>query len=144
MASGSCTTLDELPEELRRIFEEGRRGVFTTIDPHGWPHAVPVVYVVRGDEIVTPIDDKPKTGRELKRVRNLRHDPNASLLVDRWDEDWTRLGWVMVRGHARVLDESVGAELLVERYAQYSQIMTPGARSIVLVPERITWWRWTD
>ena len=67
---------------------------------------VPVCYAVTGDSVHFTIDEKPKKqpGARLKRLSNLRANPVAALVVDRYDEDWSRLGWVMVQGRAEVLE----------------------------------------
>jgi PPOX class probable F420-dependent enzyme len=59
----------------------------------------------------------------MKRVRNILENPNAAFIVDRYDEDWTRLGWVMLRGPAAILesgDEHASAQaMLRDKYRQY-------------------------
>ena len=145
MPSGTATSFDDLPDRIRSFLTEERRGVMTTIDPDGSPHAVPVVFARAGDEIISPIDHKPKTGEVMKRVKNLRRDDRVTLLIDHWDEDWTRVGWLMVRGHATV-DEDASPSLmsvLNERYHQYA----PDERHDALIrirPTRLSWWAWTD
>jgi PPOX class probable F420-dependent enzyme len=138
-----CKTLSELPAGAREILEEERRGVLTTIDPRGRPHAVPVCYVIRGDEILTPIDAKPKSGRPLGRRRNLERDPAATFLVDRWSEDWSRLGWVMARGTARIEPAGRADEALAERYPQYADVLI-GSEAIAITPDDILWWLWDE
>ena len=142
MPYGSCGSLSELPQLQTQLLEGARSGVLTTIGTDGFPHAVPVVFVIVADKIVSPIDDKPKGERELMRVQNLKERPQATLLVHHWDEDWTELAWVMVRASARVEQRNVAASLLRSRYPQYNDEVTPGSRSIVLTPERISWWTW--
>ena len=144
MPSGSCKTLAELPDAQRDLLVGARRGVLSTIGADGWPHSVPVVFVIVGTDLVSPIDDKPKAGGDLVRLRNIAANPVATLLVDRWDEDWTRLGWVMVRGRARLEMTNPVTDELKRSYPQYTDDITPGERSLVLVPERITWWSWDE
>jgi len=64
---------------------------------------VPIVYVVLGDELWSPIDGKPKSGRELARVGNLRRDPRATLLLQHYDADWQRLWWLRLECEAEVV-----------------------------------------
>ena len=141
MTTGRCERIVDAPARALAIVEDARRGVLTTIDARGHPHVVPVCYVVRDGEIVTPIDAKPKAAKTLARRRNLERDPNATFLVDRWSEDWSRLGWVMVRGVARV--EPIGAARadLIERYPQYADVGV-GDEAIVITPKDILWWTW--
>jgi PPOX class probable F420-dependent enzyme len=143
MTSGTASTIADLPESVRALFERERRGVLTTLDPDGRGHSVPMVYVISGNEIVSPIDHKPKTGRELARVRNIQRDARVTVLVDHWDEDWTRLAWVMVRGHA-VIESDAAPEVvqsLNARYQQYSSDERPDAL-IRIRPTTSTWWTW--
>lgn len=144
MPSGRCDSISELPSSIRALFDDERRGVMSTVAADGSAHSVPVVFVVVGDEIVTPIDHKPKSGKVMARIRNLERDPRVTLLVDRWDEDWTRLAWVMARGAARV-DEVYPDDLLRPLNARYPQY-EPDERHDALVrirPTRFLWWSWT-
>ena len=77
-----------------------------TADASGRPHVVPVCFARSGDALYVPIDAKPKRGdpRALRRLRNLRRRPEATLLVDRYDEDWRRLRWLMLSVRARILE----------------------------------------
>ena len=117
----------------------------TTVDAEGAPHAVPVVIALVDDEIVSPIDHKPKKGVTLARVKNLERDDRVTLLIDHWDEDWLRLAWVMVRGRA-VVDPDASMELmraLNRRYPQYADDERHDAL-IRITPTEILWWAWTD
>lgn len=112
-----------------------------TIDSGNRPHAVPVCYVVRDGEIITPIDAKPKAGKTLGRRRNIEANSIATFLVDRWSEDWSHLGWVMARGTARIEPVAPAVEDLGARYPQYEEV-DPGEEAIVITPNDITWWLW--
>jgi PPOX class probable F420-dependent enzyme len=142
MASGRCSSINDLPEPMRALLERARRAGFATVDASGAPHLVPIAFAIRGDEIVMEVDDKPKESYELARTRNVRANPNVALLVDEWDEDWTRLAWVMVRGHARVEETGSATALLRAKYPQYEETALKGP-VIALTPRRINWWRWT-
>lgn len=139
--TGRSKSLSELPAEAREILEHERRGVLTTIDARGRPHAVPVCYAIVGAEILTPIDAKPKLGATLGRRKNIERDPAATFLVDRWVEDWTGLGWVMVRGTARLEPAGRADEVLVARYPQYEDVLI-GSEVIAIQPDDIIWWLW--
>jgi PPOX class probable F420-dependent enzyme len=148
MPSGSCSSLAELPDAQRDILDEARRGVMATIGAGGHPHAVPVVFAVRDDRLVSPIDHKPKRGVVMARVRNIARDPSVTLMVDRWDEDWSRIGWVMIRGRAEVIEtDPEGGRALIERYAQYRdpryQEASPFDAFIVISPTDILWWMYS-
>lgn len=98
----------------RRFLAEARTAVLATTDPAGRPRLVPICHVVgEADDragrpvLYTPIDEKPKASDDpgrLSRVRDLLVLPSAVVLADRWDEDWTRLGWVRVYGAAEILE----------------------------------------
>jgi PPOX class probable F420-dependent enzyme len=94
-----------------------------TIDPDGRAHLVPIVFVLDGDTLYTAVDAKPKRSRRLRRTENARERPDIVVLVDRYEDDWTRLWWVRLRGRARVLDRGDEAEralrLLSGKYEQY-------------------------
>lgn len=141
MSSGSCRHLKDLPIVARPILDEARRAAFATIDARGGPHVVPVCFATRGDELNSAVDHKPKRGKVMARVHHLEADPRATLMADRWNEDWERIGWVMVRGTAR-LEPPLNVEPLNARYPQYRDMPDHDAL-IVLRPEKILWWTWT-
>jgi PPOX class probable F420-dependent enzyme len=84
---------------------------------------VPIVFALAGDTLYTAVDDKPKRSRTLRRIENARARPHVTVLVDRYDEDWSRLWWARLRGQARVLESGEEAtralELLTQKYVQY-------------------------
>jgi len=134
-----------LSESQRRFLDESRVGHLATADAGGAPHLIPVCYAVADDTLYVTIDEKPKRqDRPLKRVRNILENPQAAFMADRWDEDWTRLAWVMLRGRAEVLDD--GAEhdraqaLLRARYPQYRTMSLAGLPVIALRIARTTDW----
>ncbi len=100
-----------------------------TIDPDGRPHLVPVVFALDGETLYTAVDAKPKRSRRLRRIENARDRPDVTVLVDHYEDDWSRLWWVRLRGRARVLDAGQEAEralrLLTEKYEQY-RLERPG------------------
>ena len=111
----------------RAFLERRRVAALATVDEGGRPHVVPICYVLVGTgsdvRLVTAIDEKPKSTRDLLRVRNVRAEPRVAVLADRYREDWSRLAWVQVRGRATILapgasnhDEAVAA--LESRYDQ--------------------------
>lgn len=144
MTSGRADRFDALPDHIRPLIDLVRRGVMSTIDPDGSAHSVPVVFAVAGDEIVSPIDHKPKTGVVMRRVRNLERDDHVTLLLDHYDEDWTRLAWLMVRGRATV-DPNPPDDLMRALNARYPQY-APEERHDALIrirPKKLLWWSWS-
>ena len=113
-----------LNDVQRRFLDAARVGHLATADRLGIPHVVPVCFCVDGTTLYITVDEKPKrTDVPLKRVRNIVANPAVAVSVDRWDEDWTRLGWVMLHGLAEILDSGdehdVAQERLRARYPQY-------------------------
>lgn len=116
--------------EAQAFVEQARVGSLATADADGRPHVVPICYALLGGsdpQIVSAVDEKPKSTRNLRRIRDVRENPRVAVLVHRYSEDWSRLGWVQVRGRARVVnpeeDESVHTEAvtaLASKYDQYS------------------------
>src|SRR3954449_11885540 len=95
-----------------------------TADASGAPHLMPVCFCLQDGSVYISIDEKPKrTDRPLKRIRNILQNPKVALTVDRWSEDWTRLGWVLVRGQAEILnngtEHDAAQATLRHRYPQY-------------------------
>jgi PPOX class probable F420-dependent enzyme len=104
-----------LSTDQRALLESARRAVLATIAPDGQPRLVPICFVVddAGPTLYTPIDDKPKRDDDplaLARVRDITADPRVSILLDHWDEDWTRLAWLRGEGHAALLEPGVPPE----------------------------------
>jgi PPOX class probable F420-dependent enzyme len=108
---------------LRERVTGSRVARLATVDPDGRPHLVPIVFVLAGDTLYTAVDAKPKRSRTLRRIENARERAQVTVLVDYYDDDWSRLWWVRLRGRARVLDAGEEAEralaLLAEKYEQH-------------------------
>jgi PPOX class probable F420-dependent enzyme len=132
--------------ELQARFLASRRvGHLATADAAAIPHLMPVCFVVSESALYITIDQKPKGDpRALKRLKNIIENPVAAFVADRWDEDWARLGWVMLRGPAEILAD--GAEhdraqsLLRSRYRQYQEMELAGLPVIAMRIERVTSW----
>jgi PPOX class probable F420-dependent enzyme len=129
------------------LLRQGRVGRLATADAAGRPLVVPVCYAVDGPLLYSAVDAKPKRTRALRRLRNIAENPHVSLVVDRWDEDWTRLAYVIVEGTAGVLeggDEFARAiDLLRAKYAQYRAMgLDRASGAVVRVDtERLLAWR---
>ena len=135
-----------LTDEQRRFLEARRVARLATADGAAQPHVIPICYLLDGETIYFSIDGKPKrdTGKPLKRIRNLLENPSVALVVDRYDEDWERLGWVMVSGHAEVIES--GAEhttaqaRLRERYPQLQAMPIEALPVIAIRVARAVGW----
>ena len=128
---------------MRRHLEEARIARLATADAAGRPHVVPISFAVDGDTLYFAVDAKPKRTRDLKRLRNISANPAVAVLVDHYEDDWSRLWWVRVDGTARVLDDGAEADhavdLLVSRYPQY-QRARPQGPVVAISIDRITGW----
>ena len=130
----------------RRFVESMRVARLATADANGVPHVVPVCYALLGGNLYVTIDEKPKRSdvRAMKRLRNIAENPNVAVVVDRYDDDWSRLAWVMLRGRADVLDhgdEHDRAQAgLRERYPQYRAMRIEPLPVIALRIARVTAW----
>ena len=87
-------------------FSDARVARLATVDATGQPHIVPVTFAHNDNTIVIAVDHKPKSTRNLKRLRNIEANPKVTLLVDHYDEDWSQLWWVRADGTAEVVSLS--------------------------------------
>ena len=134
-----------LSEHQARFLASRRVGHLATADGRAVPHLVPVCFAVTEGALYITIDQKPKGNvGALKRLRNIIENPVAAFVADRWDEDWTRLGWVMLRGPAEILADGAehdrAQELLRSRYRQYQGMELAGLPVIAIRIERVTSW----
>jgi PPOX class probable F420-dependent enzyme len=136
--------------EARQFLEAHRVGHLATAGADGVPHVVPVCFACDDDAIYFVADEKPKRrpARELLRLRNLHVNPRAALVVDDYDEDWTRLAFLLVRGPARLVDQpsahAAALRLLRTRYPQYGAMALddPEVHPVVRIdPARVVLWR---
>jgi len=135
-----------LSSDERRFLSAQRVGRLATADEQAIPHVVPICFVLSGSTLYSSIDDKPKKEprRPLKRLRNIKSNPNVSVVVDRYDEDWTLLGWVLLAGRAEILaagsEHDHAQELLRTRYPQYRTMQISAYPVIAVRIERTASW----
>jgi PPOX class probable F420-dependent enzyme len=114
-----------------------------TTDPDGRPHLVPIVFALDGETLYSAVDRKPKRSTKLRRIENARVRPDVTVLVDHYEDDWSRLWWIRLRGRARVLEEGEererALELLAEKYPQYRREPPDGPVLAVDVTDVRTW-----
>jgi len=132
------------PDEGQRRFADSRVARLATVSADAFPHIVPVTFAVDGDRVYIAIDSKPKRSMDLKRLRNIEANSNVALLVDEYDDDWSRLWWVRADGTARVLaagseDTRAPIGLLQSRYPQYADDVPQGAVIEVTVTNWSGW-----
>ncbi len=118
-----------------------RRAVLGTLHPRRGIDSVPVVFALDGGRIVIPIDSvKPKGSHRLQRLVNIEHDPRCVLLIDHYDEDWSRLWWVRI--HAQAIESAPSERHLAALADRYPQYRVPGSvvGTVVLEPAEIRGW----
>lgn len=139
-----------LTAEQVLFLEAHRIGHLATADAHATPHVVPVCFALAGGLVYTPLDQKPKRVpvQQLRRVRDLVANPAVCLTVDDYDEDWTRLRFLQVRGRAALVmsgtEHQQAIDSLRKRYRQYRAMSLEELPVIRITPERIVEWAWQD
>jgi PPOX class probable F420-dependent enzyme len=132
--------LEELPSWAAALLSEARVARLGLLDEEDLPRVLPVTFVVWEGAVWSAIDRKPKRVEEPARVRRLRRRPSATLLVDRYDDDWSRLEWVELRGPVSIEPIGPALEALAAKYPQYVD-ERPQGPLLRLVPERCACWR---
>ena len=131
------------PDLLRRA-AAARVARLATVDPDGGVHLVPFCFVLEGDVLYSAVDQKPKRSRDLRRLRNLRERPRATVLIDHYEEEWSELWWLRLSGTARILEADEpearrALALLADKYPQYRREPPPGPVIALDVTERRGW-----
>ncbi|CAN5147198.1 TIGR03668 family PPOX class F420-dependent oxidoreductase [soil metagenome] len=132
------------PGELWPRVAAARVARLATLRADGSPRLVPVTFAVVDGLICSAVDAvKPKSSPRLARLADVRRDPRVTLLIDRYDEDWTELWWVRIDGTAEVhQDGSLREEALAALAAKYRGYRThpPDGELLVLTPRRVAGW----
>ena len=119
--------------------EQARVARLATVGQDGRPHVVPICFVLEGDTLYTAVDEKPKRTRALRRLRNIEQNPWVEVVIDHYEEDWTNLWWVRLRGRARIVEDARALALLAEKYPQYRETPPRGPVIAVTIDERTEW-----
>ncbi|MGH7262300.1 MAG: TIGR03668 family PPOX class F420-dependent oxidoreductase [Candidatus Rokuibacteriota bacterium] len=134
--------------EVAGFLKAARVARLGTAGPAGQPLVVPICYAFDGRHCYSAIDAKPKrqaAGR-LQRVRNIEQNPRVSFLVDHYEEEWSRLRYVILQGRADLLSEGAeftyAVDLLLEKYSQYRAMTLDRSAGLVIkiTPERVIQW----
>jgi PPOX class probable F420-dependent enzyme len=136
------------------MLNDARVGRLATVNERGHPSVVPFCFAVIGEEepvIVSVLDEKPKDvpDEELARVRNIRRNPNVAFVIDHYEENWSRLSFVQVRGQARLVSpgepgHAAAITALREKYPQYRSMAIEGRPVIMIEQLRINTWSAAD
>jgi len=136
-----------IAREIQRKLEVARIARLATVDANGRPHVIPVCFIWDGSCFYSAIDDKPKrvAANQLARVKNIQTTPHVSLVVDHYDEDWTRLWYVLVRGEAELVtiqsERRQAIQRLRTKYPQYDTGMLSDEAPVVrITPARVVGW----
>jgi PPOX class probable F420-dependent enzyme len=137
---------------IKAIVEKARVARLATVDSECKPYLIPVVFVSDNNCYFVPIDEKHKrsTPEKLRRTKNIRQNSKVVLLIDEYNEDWTKLYFIMIQGNASIIggkeseqNEMVLLEkahgLLYEKYHQYEKIGV-GGYVIMIDPKKVTYW----
>ncbi len=135
-------------DRLNQFILSQRVARMATVDKLGRPLVVPICYAYDGKNLYTPIDRKPKrvSVRELKRIRNILENPNISIVIDDYYEDWNKLRYVIIHGRAELIERGqeyqTSLRLLCEKYSQYVEMNLSSLNLPVIkvIPDRIIPW----
>jgi len=135
--------MSQLDPHFRRRVTETPVARLATVRPDGRPHIVPITFAVDGDTIVTAVDHKPKTTTSLQRLRNIEVHPGASVIIDHYEKDWSRLWWVRGDGAARIVGDGPthqrAVSRLVEKYGPYRETPPTGPVIVLTVDRWVSW-----
>jgi len=133
-----------LSPRASRLVRAARVAHLATADARGQPLVIPICFVYDGKEFFSPIDEKPKRTIRLKRLRNLQENPKLSLVIDRYNEDWRRLAYVLITGEGKVLfrgnKHRRAVRLLRRKYSQYRDMVIQVRPLIVVIPRKVKIW----
>lgn len=141
-----------IPDPVAGFITSARVGRLATADAAGQPTVVPICYAFDGTALYSAVDAKPKQARPegLKRIRNLRENPRVSIVIDEYEEDWTRLRYVIIQGDADLLVDGPqfthGVDLLVAKYTQYRAMGLGRERGLMIrvTPRRVSAWQYSS
>ena len=126
-------------EALLDFMRSEKYAVQTSVSPGGLPQAA-VVGIAVSDRFEIVFD----TLDSSRKAPNLRANPVAALVVDRYEEDWSRLGWVMLQGKAEILESGDEHDLaqasLRARYPQLAAMRIEGLPVVAVRIDHVASW----
>lgn len=138
-----------MDERIRQFLGRQRLAHLATADAGGAPHVVPICFAVAGDRLYAAIDEKPKRSEDtsrLRRLRNIAENPRIAIVADVYDDaDWSRLGFVLLRATARILEpgpeeHTEAIALLRAKYRQYRSMALDERPLIAADVTAVTTW----
>lgn len=132
-----------------KVLENENVARMATSDISGLISVVPICFAFDGECIFTPIDNKPKKTKatKLKRVQNIIESSKATILVDKYEDDWKKLYYLMIRGEAEIIEHGElykkSLNLLCLKYKQYVEMKLPELNLpvIKIKPVNKTFWK---
>ncbi len=133
-------------QKTKTLIKEAKVARLATVDQKLHPYVIPVVFVFHENSFFIPLDEKTKTvnSRNLKRVKNIEKNPNVTLLIDKYQNNWKKLFFLMIHGKAKMIDGNNKLmdkihKLLISKYPQYKKIGI-GNSCITINPTKVTFW----
>ncbi len=138
----------KLNQKTKTLIKSSKVARLATVDQKSCPYVVPVVFVFHENSFFIPLDEKTKNvnPKKLKRVKNIEKNPNVTLLIDKYQNDWKKLFFLMIHGKATVIDGKNSKlmdkihKLLISKYPQYKKIGI-GNSCIKINPTKVTFWK---
>ena len=136
----------DLASKVKAFVRSARVAHLATADRKGRPHVIPICFAFDGKALYSPIDEKPKgvAPLRLKRITNIQVNPAVSVVIDRYNENWKKLAFVLIQGRARILlrgEQHRGAvRLLRKKYPQYRRMAIQDRPMIRIVPNYFRSW----
>ncbi len=136
----------KLNQKTMTLIKGAKVARLATVDQKSHPYVVPIVFVFHENSFFIPLDEKTKTvnPKNLKRVKNIEKNPNVNLLIDKYQNDWKKLFFLMIHGKAKVIDGNNKLmhkihKLLILKYPQYKKIGF-GNSCIKIEPTKVRFW----
>ena len=135
----------KLNSKIRSIIKKIRVARLSTVDEASQPYSIPVVFIYYKNSFFIPLDEKSKSTKtsELRRVKNIEHNPQVCLLIDEYTDNWNDLFYILIKGTAELFDDKYTLKyihkLLVSKYPQYMKIGL-GDSCIRINPTKVTIW----
>lgn len=136
-----------LSQTEQAFLADHRVARLATADAQGQPFVVPICYIFTGGIFYSALDEKPKSvaPTSLKRVRNMLANPQVSLVIDDYSEDWSRLAYIQIRGQAALVDPGIdehaaAIRVLREKYPQYRQMAIDQQPVVRITPTSVVSW----
>jgi len=143
------STLNTIQRELVTNQSIARLATSTS---NGEPYLIPITFILDADRIVVVIDDKPKSDGPLRRVKNIRQNSSVAVLFDHYENDWTQLWWLLIRGDGEILEFDDFSEeqklnipvIFKKKYHQYKELNFNAKTFICITINTVSSWRFNE